>query len=145
MAKIFVSTVIKAPADRLWARLRDFNALPLWVPPVGESRIENGEPADKISCVRALRLRNGDELREQLLGLSDYEMFCTYSMLETPMPLTNYIATFRVTPVTDGNRSYMEWLAEFDCAPDVEANLVSDLSSNVFQASFDGLKRHFGG
>ena len=145
MAKIFVSTVISAPADRVWARIRDFNALPLWVPAVAESRIENGEPADRIGCVRDFRLRNGDRLREQLLGLSDYEMFCTYAILETPKPLTNYVATFRVTPVTDGDRSYMEWSAEFDCAADVEAELVSGIGSNVFQAGFDGLKRHFGG
>ena len=49
--------------------------------PSRESRIENGEPSDKVGCIRAFSLRNGDRLREQLLGLSDYDMFCTYSIL----------------------------------------------------------------
>jgi hypothetical protein len=145
MAKVYVSSVITAPADRVWARVRDFNALPLWVPAVAESRIENGEPADKIGCVRDFRLRNGDRLREKLLGLSDFEMFCTYSILESPMGVENYVATFRLTPVTDGKRTFMEWSAEFDCPPERETELVTGIGTNVFQAAFDSLKRHFGG
>ena len=30
MAKIFRSSVINAPIDEVWARIRDFNALPDW-------------------------------------------------------------------------------------------------------------------
>ena len=30
----------------------------------------------------------------------------------------NYIATLKLTPITDGNRTFAEWSAEFDCAPD---------------------------
>jgi Polyketide cyclase / dehydrase and lipid transport len=137
--------VIGAPSERVWGRVRDFNGLPVWVPAVAESRIENGEPADKIGCIRDFRLRNGDRLREQLLGLSDYDMFFTYSILESPMGVENYVATFRITPVTDGKRSFVEWTAEFDCAPEREAELVANIGTNVFQAAFDTLKRHFGG
>ena len=85
MARVYVSSVINARSDRVWARIRDFNGLPNWHPAIAESRIENGEPADKIGCVRDFRLRNGDRIRERLLGLSDHDMFCTYSILESPM------------------------------------------------------------
>ena len=78
---------------------------------IAESRIENGEPSDKVGCVRDFRLRNGDRIREQLLGLSDYDMFCTYSILESPMGVDNYVATLRLTPVTDGERTFIEWTA----------------------------------
>ena len=108
MAKVYTSSVVNAPAAKVWARVRDFNGLPGWHPAVGESRIENGEPADKVGCVRDFRLRNGDRLREQLLGLSDYDMFCTYSILESPMGVENYVATLRLTPVTDGARTFLE-------------------------------------
>ena len=145
MARIYVSSVVNAPAARVWARVRDFNGLPNWVPPVAESRIENGEPADKVGCVRAFSLRNGDKLREKLLGLSDFDMFCTYSILDSPMPLTNYVATLRLTPITDLDRTFVEWSAEFDCAPDKEQELGSGIGINVFQAGFDSLKRAFGG
>ena len=131
--------------DRVWARVRDFNGLPNWHPAIAESRIEGGEPADKIGCVRDFRLRNGDRIREKLLGLSDYEMLCTYSILESPMGVENYVATLRLTPVTDGDQTFLEWTAEFDCAPERENELVSNIGTGVFQGGFDALKRAFGG
>jgi hypothetical protein len=143
MARVYVSTVIGAPAAKVWERIRDFNALPRWHPGIRESRIENAEPADKIGCIRDFRLQNGDRIREKLLGLSDYDMFCTYGILESPMALTNYVATLRLTPVTDGERCFAEWTAEFDCAPEVQDDLVGGISTNVFQGGFDSLKRHF--
>jgi hypothetical protein len=145
MARVYVSSVINAPAAKVWARIRDFNALPAWVPAVAESRIENGEPSDKVGCIRAFSLRNGDRLREQLLGLSDFDMFCTYSILDSPMPLANYVATFRLTPITDQDRTFIEWSAEFDCAADKEQELVAGIGGGVFQGGFDTLKRAFGG
>jgi hypothetical protein len=144
MPRIFTSSVIDAPAARVWERLRDFNGLPRWHPRIRESRIENGEPADKVGCVRDFNLQNGDRIRERLLGLSDYDMFCTYTILESPMPLTGYIATLRLTPVSDGNRTFIEWTAEFECDESVADELATGIGTNVFQAGFDALKRHFG-
>ena len=145
MARVYTSSVINASATRVWARVRDFNGLSNWHPAIAESRIENGEPADKVGCVRNFSLRNGDRLREQLLGLSDFDMFCTYSILDSPMPLTNYVATLRLTPITDQDRTFIEWSADFDCAPDKEGELVSNIGGGVFQGGFDALKRAFGG
>lgn len=143
MARVYVSSVIDAPAARVWERVRDFNGLPRWHPAIRDSRIENGEPPDRVGCVRDFHLQNGDRIRERLLGLSDYDMFVTYSILESPMPLENYVATLRLTPVTDGDRTFVEWTAEFDCAAEVEAELVENIGRNVFQGGFDALKRHF--
>jgi hypothetical protein len=145
MPRIYASSVIDAPAAKVWEKVRDFNALPRWHPRIRESRIENGEPPDKIGCVRDFRLQNGDRLREKLLGLSDYDMFCTYSILESPMPLTDYMATLRLTPISDGDRTFIEWTAEFDCAPEAAADLIDGIGNNVFQAGFDALKRQMAG
>ncbi|MEM8743597.1 MAG: SRPBCC family protein [Pseudomonadota bacterium] len=145
MARVYVSSVIDSPAKSVWEHVRDFNALPRWHPRIAESQIENGEPSDKVGCIRDFRLQNGDQIRERLLALSDYDMFCTYEILESPMPLENYVATLRMTPVSDGDRCFIEWSAEFDCSPENEADLVDGISQNVFQGGFDALKRHFGG
>ena len=143
MARVFVSSVVGAPVAKVWDRVRDFNGMPKWHPAIRESRIENGEPSDRIGCVRDFRLQNGDRIREKLLGMSDYDFFCTYTILESPMPLTDYIATLRLTPVTDGDRTFVEWTAEFDCAPEAAEGLVGGIGTNVFQAGLDSLKRHF--
>lgn len=145
MARVYVSSVIDASADKVWERVRDFNSLPKWHPRIRDSRIEEALPGDKIGCVRNFHLQSGDNLREQLLGMSDYDKFYSYSILETPMPLTDYVATLRLTPITDGDRCFVEWSAEFNCEPDKEADLVNGIGTNVFQGGFDALKRHFGG
>ena len=51
----------------------------------------------------------------------------------------------RLTPITDGERTFAEWTAEFDCAPERETELVSSIGTGVFQGGFDALKRQFGG
>ena len=145
MARVYPSSVLNAPAAKVWERIRDFNGLPKWHPRIRDSRIEDALPADKVGCIRNFNLQNGDNIREQLRGLSDYDLFYSYSMLEGPMPLSDYIATLRLTPVTEGDRTFIEWSAEFECDPENEDDLVSGIGANVFQGGFDALKRHFGG
>ncbi|MEP2559674.1 MAG: SRPBCC family protein [Rhizobiaceae bacterium] len=144
MARVYTSCVINAPAAKVWERIRDFNGLPNWHPRIRESRIEEALPSDKVGCIRNFELQNGDKIREQLLVLSDFDLFCTYSILESPMPLTNYVATIRLNPITDGDRCFAEWSAEFECAPSDQDDLVNGIGNNVFQGGFDALKRHFG-
>ena len=142
-ANIFVSSVIDAPIDAVWAKIRDFNALPAWHPAIADSHIENEEPSDKLGCIRNFNLKDGGNIREQLLTLSDIDYQCTYSILISPMPLDNYIATLRLVPITDGNRTYAEWTAEFTCKPEDEETLVNDIGTNVFQGGFNALKGSF--
>ena len=145
MPHIVKSTIIDAPTEMVWQVLRDFNGHDRWHPAVGKSTIERNQSSDKVGCVRHFFLRDGSELREKLLGLSDYDMFCTYSILESPMGVENYVATLRLTPVTDGDQTFVEWSAEFDCAPERETELVGNIGGGVFQGGFDALKRAFGG
>ena len=109
MAKVYSSAVIPASASAVWAIVRDFNALPNWTPFVAESRIEQNRPSDQIGCVRNFRLKDGGRIRERLLALSDYEMSFEYSILESPMGVENYVAAFRLIPVTDVDHTFAEW------------------------------------
>ena len=144
MIKVYTSSVIDASADTVWARVRDFNALPLWHPLIADSRIENNQPADRIGCIRHFHTRDGGLIRERLLALSDYDYSCVYEILESPMGVENYVATLKFTPITDGNRSFAEWSAEFDCAEGRERELTETIGNGVFQGGLDALKRHFG-
>ena len=143
MVRVYVSSVINAPAEAVWEVIRDFNALSRWHPSISDSRIENSQAADTVGCIRAIRLRDGALIREQLLTLSDFDYQCTYSILESPMPLENYIATLKLTPITDGNRAFVEWSAEFDCDEVQERELAENIGQGVFQAGFNALKQRF--
>ena len=143
MIQVYTSSVIDATADDVWSRIRDFNALPIWHPSIAGSRIENNQPSDRIGCVRYFHLRDGGLIRERLLALSDYDFTCSYSILESPMGVENYVATLKLTPVTDGGRCFAEWSAEFDCPASREAELSQMIGQGVFQVGFDALKRYF--
>jgi hypothetical protein len=43
--------------------------------------------------------------------------------------------------VTDGNRTFAEWTAEFECEPGRERELAETVGNGVFQAAFENLKR----
>src|SRR5258708_13090020 len=143
MIKVYVSSVIEAPADAVWAQIRDFNGLPKWTPFAADSRIEGGMAPDTVGCVRNFRLRDGGVIREQLLTLSDYDFQCTYSILESPMGVDNYIATLKLTPVTDGNRTFAEWSAEFDPPPGHERRLPDAIGQAAFQTGFYSPNHYF--
>jgi hypothetical protein len=42
-------------------------------------------------------------------------------------------------------RTLLARTAEFDCAPECEAELASNIGTGMFQGGFDVLKRQFGG
>jgi hypothetical protein len=52
---------------------------------------------------------------QRLLAQSDIERSQTYEFCGPPtLPVTDYEATLRVTPVVDGDRAFVEWWATFD-------------------------------
>ncbi len=143
MTRVYVSSVIDAPAAEVWKVVRNFNALPDWTPFVAQSRIEQNAAPDQIGCIRNFRLKDGGVIRERLLALSDYDLSCSYAILESPMGVENYVATLSLTPITDGSATFIEWQADFDCAPEREDALKRQIGAGVFQAAFDTLKQRF--
>lgn len=132
MAKVYVSGIIDAPIEKVWAVARDFNGHGEWHPLISESHIEDGRPSDQVGCVRNFTLTDGGHLREKLLAFSDHDRFYTYNILVSPMPIENYVATFRCTPVTEGDKTFVEWSAEFDVAPEDEADIKEKVGRKTF-------------
>ena len=135
MARIFVSSIIDAPADTVWGAIRDFNGVPSWHPAVGGQRDRGGRPSSEVACVRARTLGDGAKVVETLLELSDAKRSVTYNIVESPLGVEGYVGTLSVTPVTDGNRSFVQWAAEFEPAEGHDgAERVEFIGTNVFQA-----------
>ncbi|MGL4243711.1 MAG: SRPBCC family protein [Beijerinckiaceae bacterium] len=141
MPKVVRSTIVDAPVDRLWAVLRDFNGHENYHPIVAKSGIERGYPSDKIGCIRRFSLKDGSELREQLLSLSDLEMSYSYCLFETPIPLFNYVSHVRLLPVTDGNRSFWHWESRFTTPSGREQELADLVGNEVYSAGMEAVRR----
>ena len=99
MAHIYVSAVIDAPIEDVWAIARDYTGH--WHSSViCNSSIEGGLPSDQIGCVRAFELCDGGKLREVLVGMSDEDHEFSYRILDSPLPVEDYFAAVRFAPVT---------------------------------------------
>jgi hypothetical protein len=117
MASAYYSTVFAQGAPEVWKIIRDFNNYTVWVGGAGESRIEDGKSGDTVGAVRNVLYRER-RIRQRLLALSDVDRSQVYEFCgEASLPLSDFRATLRVTPVVDGNGSFLEWAATFDCEP----------------------------
>jgi len=144
MTKVYTSAVVDAPIDSVWARIRDFNAMPHWHPGFSRSHIEDGLPSDRIGCVRNFDIRDGGgTIRERLLALSDSEYTFTYTILESPLPVRDYVATCRLLPITVGGRTLGVWTAEFEVVSGSEEEMLDRIGNRTFGAAFDALNEHF--
>src|SRR5262245_19455400 len=144
MVQVRQSTVIDAPVDAVWRVLRDFNGHDRWHPAIATSAIEGGQPVDMVGALRRFRMADGGELREQLLSLSDENRTLTCCLLEAPLPLMGYVATIRLRPVTDGDRTFWEWRSEFRPPEHRREELVKLVRDGVYRAGFEAIRGMFG-
>jgi len=141
MARAYASTILKAPVETVWNLVRDFNGLPRWAPDIARSEIEGGLDSDVVGCVRSFHLRSGAHIRERLLTLDDANYMCSYNFEKPAFPVKNYVATLRLYPVTQSDRTFAEWEATFDEAPGDEGKYEAIISRDVFAANWKNLAK----
>lgn len=149
MVNVTRTVTLRVPAERAWALIRDFNAMPQWNDTVRSSRIENG-PADRVGCTRVLEFDDGGLWTHQLTGLSDEDRCLQYRITGTPQPMRvpvwNYRARICVQSLsarTENSYAYeacacaVSWSAEFET--DREADM-QERAGQVFERGFFGLR-----
>lgn len=139
MIRVDESTIIDATPEEVWNILRDFNGHADWHPAVKSSFIEDGQPADKIGCVRSLVLESGENIREELTALSDIPMGFSYRILTADIPLMDYQAHMELKPVTASARTYWRWHGSFKAPAGQEEELRSTLRDGVYRAGFQAI------
>lgn len=144
MVKVIRSTILEAPVEAVWDILRDFNGHDRWHPAVATSQIERGREADRVGCVRRFQLEDGSELREQLLALSDADAAYSYCLLETPIPLFNYVSHVRLIPVTDANHTFWQWEGQFSTPEDQRDDVTEMVSRGIYDAGFAAIRAEMG-
>jgi hypothetical protein len=116
MPRAFYSVVLDHPAEAVWAVIRAFDHY-AWAGVEAETTIEGGKAGDQVGAVRRIVLSDNSVRRQILLAHSDIDRFYSYSLCDPPyLPLRNFVATIRVTPIVQDDNAFVEWWATFDCA-----------------------------
>lgn len=143
--KVVETIRIDAPADVVWARIKDFDALKDWHPAVAES------PADKgntVGSVRSIKLKDGGQLVETLEAYNEAQRRYSYRLKDGgALPVTNYTSTVTVSPDGDA-KSTVEWRGAFyrgypnnDPPPDRNDEAAVAAVTGVYQAGLKNLKQ----
>lgn len=104
MHTITAARPVAAPATSVWDVLRDFDSLWRWHPNVAASRLDGPQ---RIGCVRSLTLRQGGLIRERLESLDDAGRRMSYTLLEGPLPVADYLGSLSVCEQAGG--CVVEW------------------------------------
>ncbi|MCH8819943.1 MAG: SRPBCC family protein [Acidobacteria bacterium] len=134
MTKVTVMEEFSASANQIWNLIGGFNALPDWHPAVERSELEEGGTVRKVTLV------DGVTILEKLEYHSDESRECSYSIVTSPLPVANYMATLKVTKHEEG--SQVEWSGEFDPSGVSESEAV-ELVQGIYRAGLDHLKLVF--
>ncbi|MHA1536749.1 MAG: SRPBCC family protein [Alphaproteobacteria bacterium] len=140
MSNVNLNTKLPVSADIVWQTIGGFSSIAQWHPAIESSE----ETSEDGATIRTLTLAGGaGTVVEKLETLNDKERSCTYSIVSSPMPLSNYEATLRVR--ADGPMSCtVEWSSQFD-AEGASENDAAAAVRQVYEAGFENLKRMFGG
>lgn len=136
MPKVSMKQDLNVSADQLWQMIGHFNVLPDWHPAVEKSELSSaGE-------TRTLSLAGGGQIIEKLESADDDSKTYSYSIVDSPLPVKNYVSTIKVSG--SGDNATIEWSSEFD-AEGMPENDAMKAIEGVYQAGLDNLKKMFGG
>ncbi|MGC5779865.1 SRPBCC family protein [Methylobacterium sp. NFXW15] len=124
------STTVAAPPAKVWQTIGDFCGIGNWHPAV-----EKCTPSEMDGKkVRLLSLKGGGAIKEEQLSRDDKVMSYTYTILESPLPVSDYKSTLSVAP--DGQGSKVTWTGNFNAkgAPD---SVAKDAIQGIYDS---GLK-----
>jgi len=133
-ATISRSADVKASASAVWSLIGPFCAIKNWLPPVGEC-IEDG----KAPPTRVLVTKDGKAaFVETQTARNDSEHSYSYAFLSSPLPVSNYTATIRVTAKSDGS-STITWSGSY--TPDQgKEKAASEALIGVYEAGLAEIK-----
>lgn len=130
MAKTTVSIEIPASADAVWQLMGGFDALPDWLPFIPKSVVTEG------GRVRSLTTSDGGTVVERLEAFNNRQRSYTYSIIQAPFPVVDYLSTITVHETADIQVSRVEWFGE-----STPVNVTDEEAEALFTGIYrDGLK-----
>jgi len=142
-----VETVeIKAPLDKVWAVVKDFDSLPKWHPGFSGDVLVSGSNG-KVDTVRKLTIKDGPVVVERLTAYDEAGHSFRYRITESPLPITDYSSKITVRPGKAGMTEVI-WSGSWkrkntsDNPPEAESDAGTiKLIKGVYRGGLDNLKK----
>lgn len=137
MAQARVQKEVAATAAQVWEVVRDFGAVQRWSPGLTSCEVDG----EGIGAVRTIKL--GDMvIRERLESLDDATRTFSYSIVDGPLPLTNYLSTFTVVD-SDAGKSQITWSSTFEAAGMTDEQ-AAQMVEGIYHGGIKGLRGALG-
>jgi len=137
-ATISRSVDVKATAAAVWSLIGPFCAIKDWLPPVGEC-IEDG----KTPPTRILVTKDGKAaFVETQTARNDAAYSYSYTFLASPLPVSNYRSTIKVTARQDGT-STITWSGSYTPDPGKET-AAGEALGGVYAAGLAEIQARLG-
>jgi mxaD protein len=141
-----VETVeVKAPLDKVWATVKDFDSLNKWHPAVASDELVSGANG-KVGAVRKLTIKDGPVITERLLAFDEAHHSYRYTIAESPLPIAHYSSTVSVRSGAMGMTKVI-WSGSFkrkntsDNPPEAESDAgTMKLVKGIYRGGLDNLK-----
>jgi hypothetical protein len=127
------SVEVAAPPSEVWQAISDFCAIADWHPVVGQC----AESEQDGVAMRTLTTVDGAVLLERRVQYSEEGMSYTYEILESPLPVADYVSTLAVMDSAGG--SMITWSGEFAAAGAPDAQAI-EVISGIYEAGLAALK-----
>jgi carbon monoxide dehydrogenase subunit G len=124
-----------ASAADVWNKLSDFGGLAGWMPGIKSCEVKG----EGIGAVRTLSM-GPIKIVERLEALDPVGRSQSYSLLEGPMPLKNFLATIKVTE-TGASGCRVDWSAAFDLPQGVSEGKIAPGLEGGYGGGLKALKR----
>ncbi|HDY7212387.1 TPA: SRPBCC family protein [Klebsiella pneumoniae] len=136
MATTTVSIEIPAFVDQVWQLMGGFDSLPDWLPFIPKSMVSEG------GRVRTLTTSDGGTVIERLEAFDNRQRSYSYSIIQAPFPVVDYLSTIAVVATADNNITRVEWSGSFTPVNVSDADAEA-LFSGIYRDGLQALKNNF--
>ena len=131
-ASLDKSADVAAPAVETWARIGPFCSIETWHPAIGK--------CTEVDGVRTLTTKDGKgTFVEKQTARDDKAMTYTYEIEQSPLPVTKYVSTFKVTP-RGKDKANVEWLSTYTPAEGKDTEAATAIGA-IYQAGLDNIRK----
>jgi len=140
----YASVTVNAPPARAWAVVSRWDALESWCPAFEKTEIVSGGTA--VGSIRALTVVKGPTFTEELLAVDPSAMTYLYKIVESPLPIVEYVSGVRVVSVAPGT-SEIIWVGSYkrrakdNPGPDANDEAMMKFIGGLYDACLGNAKK----